>query len=64
MQKIARGNRVFRGKPGGLVVDYLGLADQLRMALADYTAADRYSPRRFLSKEASGVRAASGSCSM
>ena len=37
MQAIARVNRVFRDKPGGLVVDYLGLADQLRRALADYT---------------------------
>ena len=38
MQAIARVNRVFRDKPGGLVVDYLGLADQLKHALADYTA--------------------------
>ena len=37
MQAIARVNRVFRDKPGGLVVDYLGLADQLRNALAAYT---------------------------
>lgn len=37
MQAIARVNRVFRDKPGGLVVDYLGLADQLRKALATYT---------------------------
>jgi type I restriction enzyme R subunit len=37
MQAIARVNRVFRDKPGGLVVDYLGLADQLKRALADYT---------------------------
>ncbi len=34
---IARVNRVFRDKPGGLVVDYLGLADQLKRALANYT---------------------------
>jgi len=39
MQAIARVNRVFRDKPGGLVVDYLGLADQLKSALATYTAA-------------------------
>ena len=38
MQAIARVNRVFRDKPGGLVVDYLGIADQLKRALADYTA--------------------------
>ena len=37
MQAIARVNRVFRDKPGGLVVDYLGLADHLRKALANYT---------------------------
>ncbi len=38
MQGIARVNRVFRDKPGGLVVDYLGLADSLKRALATYTA--------------------------
>jgi len=38
MQAIARVNRVFRDKPGGLVVDYLGLADSLKRALANYTA--------------------------
>lgn len=37
MQAIARVNRVFRDKPGGLVVDYLGLADQLKQALHTYT---------------------------
>jgi type I restriction enzyme R subunit len=37
MQAIARVNRVFRDKPGGLIVDYLGLADQLKKALATYT---------------------------
>ncbi len=37
MQAIARVNRVFRNKPGGLVVDYLGLADQLKKALITYT---------------------------
>ena len=37
MQAIARVNRVFRDKPGGLVVDYLGLADQLKKALITYT---------------------------
>ncbi|MGY4328844.1 type I site-specific restriction-modification system R (restriction) subunit [Bradyrhizobium sp. LB7.2] len=39
MQAIARVNRVFRDKPGGLVVDYLGLADELRQALVTYTEA-------------------------
>lgn len=37
MQAIARVNRVFRDKPGGLVVDYIGLAADLKNALADYT---------------------------
>ncbi|MCW5933897.1 MAG: type I restriction endonuclease subunit R [Fimbriimonadia bacterium] len=37
MQAIARVNRVFRDKPGGLVVDYLGLAHELKQALAIYT---------------------------
>ena len=37
MQAIARVNRVFRDKPGGLVVDYLGLAQELKRALATYT---------------------------
>ena len=37
MQAIARVNRVFKDKPGGLVVDYLGLAQDLKQALATYT---------------------------
>ena len=37
MQAIARVNRVFRDKPGGLAVDYLGLAHELKRALAAYT---------------------------
>jgi type I restriction enzyme R subunit len=37
MQAIARVNRVFRDKPGGLVVDYFGLADELKRALVTYT---------------------------
>jgi type I restriction enzyme R subunit len=41
MQAIARVNRVFKDKPGGLVVDYLGLAEMLKRALADYTEGDR-----------------------
>ena len=36
MQAIARVNRVFRDKPGGLVVDYLGVAAELKQALANY----------------------------
>ena len=37
MQAIARVNRVFRDKPGGLVVDYIGVAQELKSALATYT---------------------------
>ena len=37
MQAIARVNRVFRDKPGGLIVDYLGLAHEFKRALAAYT---------------------------
>jgi type I restriction enzyme, R subunit len=37
MQAIARANRVFKDKPGGLVVDYLGIAHELKLALATYT---------------------------
>ena len=37
MQAIARVNRVFKDKPGGLVVDYLGIAHDLKKALAVYT---------------------------
>ncbi|GAQ00148.1 type I restriction endonuclease subunit R [Leptolyngbya sp. NIES-2104] len=41
MQAIARVNRVFGKKPGGLVVDYLGIAQDLKSALMDYTEGDR-----------------------
>lgn len=37
MQAIARVNRVFRNKPGGLVVDYIGIANELKAALKTYT---------------------------
>ena len=39
-QAIARVNRVFKDKPGGLVVDYIGIAPQLKEALATYAAAN------------------------
>lgn len=38
MQAIARVNRVFKDKPGGLIVDYIGIASDLKSALATYTA--------------------------
>ncbi len=41
MQAIARVNRTFRDKPAGLVVDYIGIAESLQAALADYTDRDR-----------------------
>ncbi|MCY4184737.1 MAG: type I restriction endonuclease subunit R [Rhodobacteraceae bacterium] len=41
MQAIARVNRVFKDKPGGLVVDYLGIADNLKKALEKYTDRNR-----------------------
>lgn len=41
MQAIARVNRVFRDKTGGLVVDYIGIGERLKSALGDYTPSDR-----------------------
>jgi type I restriction enzyme R subunit len=41
MQAIARANRVYKDKPGGLIVDYLGIADELKKALSEYTEGDR-----------------------
>tara|TARA_R110001599_G_scaffold294201_1_gene498177 strand:- start:2310 stop:5450 length:3141 start_codon:yes stop_codon:yes gene_type:complete len=41
MQAIARVNRVFSNKPGGLIVDYIGIAQNLKTALADYSDSDR-----------------------
>jgi type I restriction enzyme R subunit len=38
MQAIARVNRVFKDKQGGLVVDYIGIANELKSALKEYTA--------------------------
>ena len=41
MQAIARVNRTFRDKPGGLIVDYIGVATNLRQALAEYSPSDQ-----------------------
>ena len=41
MQAIARVNRTFRDKPGGLIVDYIGIAQNLKEALVDYSPSDR-----------------------
>ena len=40
MQAIARVNRVFKDKQGGLVVDYIGIANELKSALKEYTASN------------------------
>jgi type I restriction enzyme R subunit len=37
MQAIARVNRVYKDKPGGLIVDYLGIASDLKKALSFYS---------------------------
>lgn len=41
MQAIARVNRVFRDKEGGLIVDYIGIAQALKQAMNDYTVRDK-----------------------
>lgn len=41
MQAIARVNRVYKDKPGGLIVDFIGIADALKKALMVYTESDR-----------------------
>lgn len=41
MQAIARVNRVYKGKEGGLVVDYIGIAGALKRAMKDYTSRDQ-----------------------
>ena len=40
MQAIARVNRVFKGKEGGLIVDYIGIAAELKKAMSEYTDRD------------------------
>ncbi|MHA1325349.1 MAG: type I restriction endonuclease subunit R [Candidatus Helarchaeota archaeon] len=52
MQAIARVNRVFRDKPGGLIVDYIGIADDLKKALSIYTEAGRKGRITFDKEEA------------
>src|SRR5258706_15770358 len=55
MQAIARVNRVFKDKPGGLVVDYLGLAHALKQALAVYTESGGHGPTAIVQEEAGGA---------
>ena len=45
MQAIARVNRVFRDKPAGLVVDYIGIAQNLKSALGQYSGRDQRADR-------------------
>ena len=45
MQAIARVNRVFRDKPGGLMVDYIGIAQNLKNALGQYSQSDQEADR-------------------
>ena len=55
MQAIARVNRVFKEKPGGLVVDYIGIATELKDALANYTKGKKTIPPVEFIEEALGV---------
>ncbi len=55
MQAIARVNRVFKDKPGGLVVDYLGIADELKKALSEYTESGGKGKPAFDQEEAVAV---------
>jgi len=52
MQAIARVNRVFKNKPGGLVVDYIGIANELKSALKTYTDANGKGQPANLAQEA------------
>jgi type I restriction enzyme R subunit len=52
MQAIARVNRVFKDKPGGLVVDYIGIANELKTALKVYTDANGRGEPTLSSKQA------------
>ncbi len=52
MQAIARVNRVFKDKPGGLVVDYIGIGNELKQALKDYTDSKGKGAPTLLAEEA------------
>ncbi|MFP6864037.1 type I restriction endonuclease subunit R [Pseudomonas sp.] len=55
MQAIARVNRVFKNKPGGLVVDYIGIANELKSALKTYTDSNGKGQPANLAQEAFAV---------
>ena len=52
MQAIARVNRVYKDKPGGLIVDYLGIASDLKKALSFYSDAGGKGDPTILQKQA------------
>ena len=62
MQAIARVNRVFKNKPGGLVVDYIGIANELKQALKNYTDAKGKGEPAHRSEEAFAVLAEKMDC--
>ncbi len=63
MQAIARVNRVFKDKPGGLVVDYIGIANDLKAALKTYTDSDgRGQPSRNVEEFLDVLRAKLDAC--
>jgi len=55
MQAIARVNRVYKDKPGGLIVDYIGIASDLKQALATYTESGGHGTPAFDQSEAIAV---------
>ena len=55
MQAIARVNRVFKGKQGGLVVDYIGIGNELKAAMKEYTASKGRGTPTVDAREASSV---------
>jgi type I restriction enzyme R subunit len=55
MQAIARVNRVFKDKQGGLVVDYIGIANELKAAMKEYTASKAGAPPTVDAREAYSV---------
>ncbi|KAB3543724.1 MAG: type I restriction endonuclease subunit R, partial [ANME-2 cluster archaeon] len=55
MQAVARANRVFKNKPGGLVVDYLGIAHELKESLSEYTRSGGRGKTTFDQEEAVAV---------
>ena len=57
MQAIARVNRVFRDKPAGLIVDYIGIAQNLKSALAQYSPRDK---RKHWHRRGAGHRSDAG----